>query len=104
LLVAPRQRGAVSTTAVQTVRADFPHTAYQGALEARHYAASGQRIAVTCPRADAEHPGVAGPGGLAWNRSSHLIVSSVQRIWTPTGCRQSNAQPASWPRCSSSAA
>src|SRR2546426_653959 len=40
----PRGRGAVSTTPVQTVRADFPHTAYQGALEVRHYAASGYRI------------------------------------------------------------
>ena len=40
----PRERGAVSTTPVQTVRADFPHTAYQGALGVRHYAASGYRI------------------------------------------------------------
>jgi hypothetical protein len=31
-------------TPVQTVQADFPHTAYQGALEVRHYAASGYRM------------------------------------------------------------
>ena len=41
LLFTPRERGAVSTTPVQTVRADFPHTAYQGAFETQHYAASG---------------------------------------------------------------
>ena len=31
-------------TPVQTVHADFPHTASQGALGVRHYAASGYRI------------------------------------------------------------